>query len=213
MLALDPSLEEYVLRHSEPESALLADLVRETHLNMLRPRMLSGNLQGQFLKMLCRLMEARRVLEIGTYTGYAALSMAEGMAESGVLHTIDCNDELEDLVRKYIGRSGWEERIVFHVGDAREVIPTIDEVFDLVFIDADKREYSDYYRLVVDRVRPGGLIVADDVLWNGKVIDFPAKADAQTQGILDFNDLIQRDSRVENVLLPVRHGLMMVRKK
>lgn len=206
-------LEEYMERHTEAEPEILRQLARETHCRMLRPRMLSGNMQGQLLKMLCRLARARRVLEIGTYTGYSALAMASGMEEGGVLHTIDINDELEDFVRNYIQRSGMEGRIMFHVGDACQVIPEIDEVFDLVFIDADKRQYPDYYRLVFDKVRPGGLIVADDVLWDGKVADGTQQHDPQTRGILAFNDLVQEDGRVQNILLPVRHGLMLIRKK
>ena len=206
-------LEEYMERHTEAEPEILRQLARETHCRMLLPRMLSGNMQGQLLKMLCRLARARRVLEIGTYTGYSALAMASGMEEGGVLHTIDINDELEDFVRDYIQRSGMEGRIMFHVGDACQVIPEIDEVFDLVFIDADKRQYPDYYRLVFDKVRPGGLIVADDVLWDGKVADGTQQHDPQTRGILAFNDLVQEDGRVENILLPVRHGLMLIRKK
>lgn len=212
MLELNPELEQYILMHSEPESEVLAELSRATHLQVLRPRMLSGNLQGQFLKMICRMIGARRVLEIGTYTGYAAISMASGLTEEGVVHTIDVNDELEDFTRGFIEKSGLEEHIVFHVGDACEIIPRLDEVFDLVFIDADKREYSKYYHLVFDKVRAGGMIIADDVLWDGKVADPNVKLDAQTQGILEFNDMVQADSRVENVLLPVRHGLMMIRK-
>lgn len=212
MLELNSELEQYILMHSEPESEVLAELSRATHLQVLRPRMLSGNLQGQFLKMICRMIGARRVLEIGTYTGYAAISMASGLTEEGVVHTIDVNDELEDFTRGFIEKSGLEEHIVFHVGDACEIIPRLDEVFDLVFIDADKREYSKYYHLVFDKVRAGGMIIADDVLWDGKVADPNVKLDAQTQGILEFNDMVQADSRVENVLLPVRHGLMMIRK-
>lgn len=213
MLELNPELEQYIEAHSEPESDVLAELSRETHLNVLRPRMLSGNLQGQLLRMICQMIGARRVLEIGTYTGYAAIAMASGMEEDGVLHTIDVNDELEDFTRHYIEKSGLQERIVFHVGDACEMIPRLDEMFDLVFIDADKREYSEYYRLVFDKVRSGGIIIADDVLWDGKVADPQVKLDAQTKGILDFNDMVQSDQRVENLLLPVRHGLMIVRKK
>lgn len=212
MLELNPELEQYILMHSEPESEVLADLSRATHLQVLRPRMLSGNLQGQFLKMLCRMIGARRVLEIGTYTGYAAISMASGLSEGGVVHTIDVNDELEDFTRGFIEKSGLEKHIVFHIGDACEIIPRLDEVFDLVFIDADKREYSKYYHLVFDKVRVGGMIIADDVLWDGKVADPNVKLDAQTQGIMEFNDMVQADTRVENVLLPVRHGLMMIRK-
>lgn len=209
---MDLELEAYIAEHSEQEPPILAELNRTTHLNVMRPRMLSGNLQGQFLKMLCGLIGARQVLEIGTYTGYAAISMAMGVVDGGMVHTIDINDELEDMVRDFVHRSGMEERICFHVGDACEVIPRLDELFDLVFIDADKRQYLDYYHLVFDRVRPGGMIVADDVLWDGKVVDARSR-DAQTRGILEFNDFVHSDSRVENILLPVRHGLMLIRKK
>ena len=171
MLDLDAELEEYIGLHSEPEPEILQQLSRATHQKILRPRMLSGNLQGQFLKMLCRMNRVQRVLEIGTFTGYAAISMAMGMGEKGVLHTIDINDEIEDFTRNYIERSGLAGQIVFHIGDACEIIPGLDECFDLVFIDADKRQYAAYYRLVFDKVRPGGIIVADDVLWDGKVTE------------------------------------------
>lgn len=154
MLDLDAELEEYIGLHSEPEPEILQQLSRATHQKILRPRMLSGNLQGQFLKMLCRMNRVQRVLEIGTFTGYAAISMAMGMGEKGVLHTIDINDEIEDFTRNYIERSGLAGQIVFHIGDACEIIPGLDECFDLVFIDADKRQYAAYYRLVFDKVRP-----------------------------------------------------------
>ena len=212
MLELSPELEQYIEAHSQREEPVLVELARATHLQVLRPRMLSGNLQGQLLLMLCRMIDARSVLEIGTYTGYAAISMAMGMGEDGVLHTIDVNDELEDFTREFIRKSGLEKRIVFHVGDALEIIPELEGMFDLVFIDADKREYPEYYRLVFDKVRVGGIIVADDVLWDGKVVTEGEKTDAQTRGILDFNDMVQADERVENLLLPVRHGLMLMRK-
>lgn len=212
MLELSPELEQYIEVHSQREEPVLVELARATHLQVLRPRMLSGNLQGQLLRMLCRMIDARSVLEIGTYTGYAAISMAMGMRENGVLHTIDVNDELEDFTREFIRKSGLEKRIVFHVGDALEIIPELEGMFDLVFIDADKREYPEYYRLVFDKVRVGGIIVADDVLWDGKVVTEGEKTDAQTRGILDFNDMVQADERVENLLLPVRHGLMLMRK-
>lgn len=212
MLELSPELEQYIEAHSQREEPVLVELARATHLQVLRPRMLSGNLQGQLLRMLCRMIDARAVLEIGTYTGYAAISMAMGMGEDGVLHTIDVNDELEDFTREFIRKSGLEKRIVFHVGNALEIIPELEGMFDLVFIDADKREYPEYYRLVFDKVRVGGIIVADDVLWDGKVVTEGDKTDAQTRGILDFNDMVQADERVENLLLPVRHGLMLMRK-
>jgi predicted O-methyltransferase YrrM len=154
----------------------------------------------------------RRVLEIGTFTGYASIAMAMGMEEDGVLYTIDNNDELEDFTRSYMKRSGLEDKIVFHIGDACQIIPQLNEVFDLVFIDADKREYPEYYRLVFDKVASGGIIVADDVLWDGKVIG-ENNRDAQTRGILEFNEMVQQDDRVENLLMPIRHGLMLIRKK
>lgn len=211
-MELNADIEKYIDEHSEQEPEVLARLSRATHQKILRPRMLSGNLQGQLLKMLCRMNHARRVLELGTFTGYAAISMAMGLEEDGVVHTVDINDEIEEFTREYIDRSGLSGRIVFHIGDACEIIPQLDEMFDLVFIDADKRQYADYYRLVFDKVRPGGIIVADDVLWEGKVVD-EASRDAQTRGILDFNALVQADGRVENLLLPIRHGLMLIRKK
>lgn len=211
-MELNADIEKYIDAHSEREPEVLARLSRATHQKILRPRMLSGNLQGQLLKMLCRMNHARRVLELGTFTGYAAISMAMGLEEDGVVHTVDINDEIEEFTREYIDRSGLSDRIVFHIGDACEIIPQLDEMFDLVFIDADKRQYADYYRLVFDKVRAGGIIVADDVLWEGKVLD-EASRDAQTRGILDFNALVQADERVENLLLPIRHGLMLIRKK
>lgn len=211
-LELNTELEEYIAAHSEKEPEILSLLSRATHQKLLRPRMLSGNMQGQFLKMLCRMSNACRVLEIGTFTGYAAISMAMGIEPGGVVHTIDINDEIEDFTRDFIRRSGLEDRIVFHIGDACGIIRGIQEQFDLVFIDADKRQYAAYYQLIFDKVRPGGIIVADDVLWEGKVLDVETR-DAQTQGILEFNELIQQDERVENILLPIRHGLMLIRKK
>lgn len=203
-------LEEYITAHSEQESEVLAALRRATHLNVMRPRMLSGNIQGQLLKMFCRMIGAKRVLEIGTYTGYAAISLAEGLDEDGMVYTIDINDEIEDIAREYIGKSGLEGRIRFLLGDACDLIPDLEETFDLVFIDADKRQYSEYYRLIFDKLKPGGMIVADDVLWEGKVL---TDKDAQTRGIMAFNDLVAGDERVEKLILPVRHGLMLIRKK
>lgn len=205
-------LERYIEAHTEAEPDILSCLSRATHQKILRPRMLSGNQQGQFLRLLCHLMGARRVLEIGTFTGYSAISMAWGMQEDGILYTIDINDEIEDFTRDFIVRSGLEKKIVFHIGDACEVIPTLQDQFDVVFIDADKRQYPEYYRLVLDKVRPGGMIIADDVLWEGKVLETNSR-DAQTMGIQEFNELVQADPRVENILLPIRHGLMLVRKK
>ena len=204
--------DEYIDSHCDVESDVLKELTRETHIRTLRPRMLSGRLQGRFLKMLCELIGAKRVLEIGTFTGYAALSMAEAMPEGGKVITIDINDELEELTCKYLEKSGLQDKVDFIIGDACSVVPNLNETFDLVFIDADKRSYSKYYDIVFDYVRKGGLIVADDVLWSGKVLEEKSHYDAQTQGILDFNEKIMCDERVEKVMLPVRHGLYLIRK-
>lgn len=212
MLKIDSDLEKYIADHSEREPELLTELTRATHLKVLRPRMLSGNLQGQFLKMICQMVRARRVLEIGTYTGYAAISMATGMEVDGILHTIDINDEIEEFTREYIIKSGLQERICFHIGDACHILPGLNDIFDVVFIDADKREYTEYYKLIFDKVRPGGIILADDVLWDGKVLESDSK-DAQTRGIIEFNDCISRDTRVEKLILPFRHGITIIRKK
>lgn len=211
MLITDSEIDRYVDDHTQKEPAILHELTRATYLKVLRPRMLSGNLQGQFLKMICKMIGAKRVLEIGTYTGYAAISMAMGLEEKGEVHTIDVNDEIEEFTSDFIERSGYSDRIHFHIGDASEVIKTLDGMFDMVFIDADKRKYSEYYDLVFDKVRSGGIIIADDALWDGNVLDND-RHDAQTIGIKHFNEKIQLDDRVENILLPIRHGLMIVRK-
>ncbi|WP_461632572.1 O-methyltransferase [Labilibaculum euxinus] len=213
MIEVNKELEDYILQHTEAEDLVLKDLTRETHVKMLRPRMLSGHLQGKFLKMTCQMIQPLRILEIGTYTGYSAISMAMGTSEDCIIHTIDCNDELEQFTRKYIKRSGFENRIQFHIGDALEIIPKLEEDFDLVFIDADKRQYIEYFEAVFPKLNKGGFILADDVLWDGKVVEEIENNDKQTQGIINFNHFIQEDSRVENLILPIRHGLMMIRKK
>ncbi|MDR1756761.1 MAG: class I SAM-dependent methyltransferase [Culturomica sp.] len=205
-------LEQYIAKHSEAEPPLLAELRRATHLRVMRPRMLSGNLQAQFLKMLCRLMGAGRVLEIGTYTGYTAISLASALPEDGKVVTIDCNDEIEEIARSFFVKSGLGSKIDFRIGKACRIIPELEGMFDLVFLDADKREYADYYEQVFDKVRPGGVIVADDVLWDGKVTD-ERHTDPQTEGILRFNERVAADGRVEKLMLPIRHGLTLIRKK
>lgn len=207
------AIEEYILSHSDDEGELLAALNRDANVNLLRPRMLSGHLQGRILKMFCRMLAPKRVLEIGTYTAYATLCMAEGMAPDGRIHTIEINDEMEDFINKYLDRSPHKEKITVHFGDALEVIPKLGGEFDLVFIDADKRLYSEYYDLVFPMVRTGGLILADNTLWDGHVIEVPRSADKQTLGIMAFNDKIKRDDRVEKVILPLRDGLTMIWKK
>lgn len=205
-------INQYIINHTSPEDTYLHELDRETNLNVLRSRMLSGHLQGQILSMVSCMIKPRCILEIGTFTGYSALCLAKGLAEGGQLHTIEIDDELESIAQKYFLKSGMADRIVQHIGDAREIIPIIGQSFDLVFIDADKREYCDYYRLVFDHIPVGGFILADNVLWDGKVVDANAAGEEQTRGILDFNDLVQNDSRVKNVILPVRDGIMLVQK-
>ncbi len=205
-------LNQYILEHISPEEDFLRELDRETHLKLLRARMLSGHLQGQILSMISCMIKPKYILEIGTFTGYSALCLAKGLAKGGQLHTIEIDDELQSLTQKYFLKSGMSDRITQHIGDAIQVIESINQTFDLVFIDADKREYCDYYRLVFDKISVGGFILADNILWDGKVVDPDAANEEQTRGILDFNDLVQNDPRVENVILPVRDGIMMVQK-
>ncbi len=205
-------LDQYITGHSSPEEDYLWELDRETNLKTIRSRMLSGHLQGQLLSMISCMIKPRCILEIGTFTGYSALCLAKGLAEGGQLHTIEIDDEVEIIAQKYFLKSGIADRITQHVGDARTIIPTIHESFDLVFIDADKREYCDYYRLVFDRIPIGGFLLADNVLWDGKVIDPDARGEDQTRGIMEFNDLVQNDPRVRNVILTIRDGIMLIQK-
>ena len=207
------ALEEYILTHIDEEGELLAALNRDAHVNLLQPRMLSGHLQGRVLKMICRMLRPRCVLELGTYTAYATLCMAEALEEGAEIHTIEVNDEMEDFIRKYVSRSPYRDRIRLHFGDALELIPALDRTFDLVFIDADKRLYSRYYDLVFDKLPSGGIILADNTLWDGKVVTEPERTDRQTAGIREFNDRIKADPRVEKVILPLRDGLSVIRKK
>ncbi|HZH85813.1 MAG TPA: class I SAM-dependent methyltransferase [Brumimicrobium sp.] len=210
---LDDKLEDYVNAHTSPESQILSDLNRQTHINVLQPRMLSGHLQGRALSMLSKMIQPKRILEIGTYTGYSAICMAEGLKENGKLITIDVNYELEDMVKNYVEKAGFSNQIEMKVGDAIEIIPTLDKDFDLVFIDADKSNYSNYYDLLIDDLPEGAIMIADNVLWSGKVIE-PTKAnDIDTEALKIFNTKIQNDDRVENVLFPIRDGLMVIRKK
>ncbi|GAB6013089.1 O-methyltransferase [Viscerimonas tarda] len=206
-------IEEYILSHIDEESDLLKRLDRDAHVNLLRPRMLSGHLQGKILKMFCRLLQPRFILEIGTYTGYAALCLAEGAADDAEIHTIEINDELEDFILKRLHQSKLKEKIHLHIGDALEIIPALNHTFDLVFIDANKRHYCEYYDLILDKLRPGGLILIDNTLWDGKVLETPHPTDKQTIGIQQFNDKLAKDDRVEKVILPIRDGLTMAWKK
>ncbi len=210
---LEPKIEEYVIGHTSEEPPVLKELNRETYAKILMPRMLSGHLQGRVLAMLSQMIRPQNILEIGTYTGYSAICLCEGLKENGKLFTIDINDELENMVRKYFLKEGVDKKINFLIGDAMKIIPGIKETFDLVFIDADKINYSNYYDLVFDKVRPGGFIIADNVLWSGKVLDQKEKMDTDTKAIVAYNQKIISDKRVENVLFPIRDGLMIARKK
>jgi predicted O-methyltransferase YrrM len=205
--------EEYILSHIDGEGELLAALNRQAHVALLRPRMIAGHLQGRILKMLVRMLQPKRILEIGTYTGYATLCLAEGLPENGEIHTIEINDEMEDFIREQFDQSPLNHKIRLHIGDALAIIPHLKESFDLVFIDADKRLYSEYYDAVFDRVRPGGIILADNTLWNGKVLEQPSAGDKQTQGIRIFNEKIKLDRRIEKVILPLRDGLTVIYKQ
>lgn len=208
---LPEKVDEYIEKMTSDEPAVLKKLNRETHAKVLRPRMLSGHLQGRVLSMFSKMIRPKYILEIGTYTGYAANCMAEGLQEGGELHTIDINEELEDMIRRYISEAGNEDKIHVHIGNALEIIPDLDYDFDLVFIDADKENYSAYYDLLIEKMKPGSYILADNVLWSGKVVE--EVLDAETKALKDFSRKVMEDVRVENVLLPIRDGLMLVRLK
>jgi len=210
MNIIDENIQRYAEQHTSPESDLLKKINRDTHAKVSMPRMLSGHLQGRVLSMISAMIRPQRILEIGTYTGYSALCLAEGLATGGKLVTIDINEELETKVRSSFNDAGIADQIDFRVGDAISIIPTLNDTFDLIFIDADKENYSRYFDLVIDKVREGGIILADNVLWSGKVIQ--DKPDKDTRAIIEFNRKIQADQRVENVLLPIRDGILMIRK-
>lgn len=206
-------IEEYALNHTKAESDLLKKINRETHAKIMMPRMLSGHLQGRFLSMISHMVKPDYILEIGTYTGYSALCLAEGLNENGKIITIDINEEIEKFVRNFFEQSDYKNKIDYRIGNALSIIPTINHELDIVFIDADKENYSNYYELVFEKVKTGGYIIADNVLWSGKVLIDDNKLDKDTKAIKAFNNKIQNDSRVENILLPVRDGLMICRKK
>ncbi len=205
-------LEDYILAHIDKEGDVLRLVNRDTHVYNLRPRMCSGHLQGKLLKMFVRMIKPRRILELGTFTGYSALAMAEGLAEDAELHTVEIDDELEDFICEHFEASPRREQIHLHIGDAAVVVPQLGGQFDLVFIDANKRNYCDYYHLVMPLVPVGGFIIADNTLWDGKVANLPQKIDSQTAGILAFNDLVANDDRVEKVIIPIRDGLTVIHK-
>ncbi len=213
------ALERYVHDFSEPESELLRELDRVTHQRMVAPRMLSGHVQGLLLKMIAGMVRPRRVLEIGTFTGYSALSMAAGLEEGARLDTIEVDDELEELAQSYFDRSEHGSKIRLHIGSALDIAPTLDTEFDLVFIDGDKREYPDYYRMLMGDnggkalVHSGSILIADNILWSGKVVEPVVARDRHTQALLEFNEMVLKDPRVENVIVPLRDGLNMIRVK
>jgi predicted O-methyltransferase YrrM len=207
------NLEDYITEHSEQESDYLAKINRRTHLQLINPRMMSGHLQGRVLAMLCRMIAPKRILELGTYSGYSALCMAEALLDDGILHTIEHDDELEDFIMENINGSPHSSKIKLHIGDALEKIAEIDEIFDLVFIDADKRQYIAYYEAALPKIRQGGFILADNTLWDGKIFETIDPNDKQTIEIMRFNDFIAKDTRIEKVIVPLRDGLTMIRKK
>jgi len=210
---ISKELDDYCCNHTSQEDELLSKLNRDTHVKILQPRMLSGHFQGRLLSLLSKMIRPERILEIGTYTGYSGLCMAEGLTETGKLITIDVNAQLEDFTRSYFEKSEYANKIDYRIANAMELIPQLDEQFDLVFIDADKQNYINYYDLVFDKVKPGGYILSDNVLWSGKVVQTEGKIDKDTALLKEFNELIQNDPRVENILLPIRDGIMIARKR
>lgn len=207
------SIDDYILNHIDAESEYLKALYRDTHVKLLRPRMASGHLQGRMLKMFVEMIRPRRILEIGTYSGYSALCLAEGLPEGGVLHTFEINDEQEDFTRPWLEGSPFADKIRFHIGDALELVPRMNLTFDLAFIDGDKRKYIEYYEMTLAHLSEGGYIIADNTLWDGHVLELPHPTDMQTIGIKAFNDFVAADQRVEKVILPLRDGLTIIRKK
>lgn len=209
---IDPALLAYSESFSTPEPAVLEELNRETHLKVLYPRMLSGHLQGRMLSMFSKMLRPKRILEIGTYTGYSAICMAEGLVEGGKLITLDINAELEEMVTRYAEKAGFADKIEMRIGDAREIVPGLDEEFDLVFLDADKGSYTHYFDLVLPKMPSGGMIIADNILWSGRVLN-PKENDKETRGLKNFAEHVAKCEKVEQVLMPVRDGIMLIRKK
>lgn len=209
---LPEKIDQYACNHTQKESAVLEELNRETWAKVLIPRMLSGHLQGRTLSMFSQMIKPKTILEIGTYTGYSAICLAEGLQENGMLHTIDINEELKSMCERYFEKEGISKQVTLHTGNAMDIIPSIDAEFDLVFIDADKENYSNYFDLIIDRMSIGGYIIADNVLWSGKVVEEVNSKDIETQGLIAFNKKMHESDRVENLLLPIRDGLMVCRK-
>jgi len=209
---IDDNILNYSISKSEKESKLLNDLYRETYLKVLNPRMISGHYQGRILSLISKIISPKKILEIGTYTGYSAICLCEGMDKDGILHTIDNNKELVEIQNKYFKKAKLKDKIVQHSGNAKNIIPSIDEEFDIVFIDADKESYPEYYDLIINKVRSGGIIIADNILWSGKILEKVEKDDQATKSIIEFNNKIIEDDRVKNIILPIRDGLNIVRK-
>ena len=205
-------LDDYVVNHSEDEPELLQELTRETYQKILQPRMLSGHYQGRLLSMISKLIHPKNILEIGTYTGYSALCLAEGIQSDGELHTIDINEELLDFQRSYFNKSPYGKQIFQHLGNALEIIPSLNKTFDLIFIDADKDNYPAYFNVIIDKLNPGGIILSDNVLWSGKVIEPIKEDDFSTKALLEYNTLLKEDKRIETIILPIRDGLTISRK-
>ncbi len=209
---ISEDLDRYIVSHSEEEPELLKQLNRETYQKVLQPRMLSGHYQGRVLSILSKIIAPKYILEIGTYTGYSALCLAEGIQSDGMIHTIDINEELYDFAQRYFDASPYKNNMKQHIGDALDIIPQLDITFDLVFIDADKENYSNYFHLIIEKIRPGGIILSDNVLWSGKVIEPLDDKDLATKGVIEFNILLKNDPRIETVILPIRDGLTVSRK-
>ncbi len=210
---LPEDLDDYIVKHSEEEPELLQQLTRETYQKILQPIMLSGPYQGRVLSMISKLKQPKNILELGTFTGYATLCLAEGLQLEGQIDTIDINEELADFQRKYFDKSDYSSQIIQHLGNALDIIPTLDKTFDLVFIDADKPNYVNYFHLIIDKLNTGGIILSDNVLWHGKVVEPLDSNDKSTKAVLDFNTLLKEDTRIETVVLPIRDGLTISRKK
>jgi caffeoyl-CoA O-methyltransferase len=208
---MNKKLEQYIEQHSTPEDPVLEDLYRQTHIRFINPNMVSGHLQGKLLEMISLMIKPHNILEIGTFTGYSAICLSKGLQPGGKLITIEINDELASFANSYFCRSEADTKITQLTGRAQDIIPGLDPIFDLVFIDGDKREYVEYYNLIIDKVKPGGFILADNVLWGGKVLENDT-SDQQAGGIINFNEMIQKESGVGNIILPLRDGLMLIRK-
>lgn len=210
---LPEKLTEYISAHSDEEDPVLYELNRKTNLEMIYPEMLSGNIQGQFLKMISQILQPKRILEVGTFTGYATICMAAGLKDDGKIHTIDINEELKEIAETFFAKTGIKDKVTMHIGDALEIIPTLDEEFDLVFLDADKANYPLYYPIIKTKIHSGSIILVDNVLWSGKILKPVVPKDKATKGILAFNKMVKEDKEVEKFILPLRDGVTMIRKK